>query len=66
MIRPSLPGPDSVNHRLPSGPATMAEEALLAVGIASSMTVPSRVMRPIWLAVYSVNQRLPSGPAARP
>src|SRR5438067_4337867 len=54
---------DSVNHRLPSGPATMPFGELAAVGTAYSVTVPVGVIVPILFAPFSVNHRLPSGPA---
>src|SRR5262245_44895295 len=56
----------SVNHRLPSGPATMAQGELLAVGTEYSVTVPAGVTLAILLAAVSATQRLPSGPWAMP
>src|SRR6266550_3212246 len=55
---------NSVNHRLPSGPAVMASGVAPAVMPAlNSVTTPSGVIRPIRLPLCSVNHRLPSGPA---
>ena len=59
--------PDSVNQRLPSGPAVIPSGSALAVGTANSvMAWVVGLIIPIWLALYSVNQRLPSGPAVIP
>src|SRR5579885_433410 len=86
VMRPILPPPlqsplptQSVNQRLPSGPAVMSQGALSgrpsALGTANSVMVPLGVMRPILLPpmqnpfesrAHSVNQRLPSGPAVMP
>src|SRR5437867_7646907 len=44
---------------MPNGP-------LLSVGIGYSVTSPSVVIRPIWLASGSVNQSAPSGPVVIP
>src|SRR5436309_13582373 len=63
VIRPILETPDSVNQRLPSGPAVIHEGWLLGVDTGNSVRVPVGVMRPIWLSLLSMNQRLPSGPA---
>ena len=65
VIRPTRGGdPDSVNHRLPSGPAVMpCGTAPEPSPDANSVIVPCGVIRPIAPAA-SVNQRLPSGPAA--
>ena len=65
-MRPILLPLDSVNHRLPSGPAVMHWMLGSAVGTGNSVMVPWGVMRPIRLALVSVNQRFPSGPAAMP
>src|SRR5262249_48722228 len=54
----------SINHKFPSGPATILPGLLLAVGSGNSVITPLGVMRPILLAVVSVNHKLPSGPAA--
>jgi hypothetical protein len=67
VMRPILLAPNSVNHRLPSGPAAMSTGRALAVMPApNSVTTPDGVMRPIRLPLNSVNHRLPSGPAAMP
>jgi len=64
VIRPIRSPPASVNHRLPSGPAVMAEGAAPAVMPAlNSVTTPAGVIRPIRSLKYSVNHRFPSGPA---
>src|SRR5436189_287829 len=53
--------PDSANHRLPSGPATMSCGSPLAP--ANSVIVPSVATRPTSpAAVWSVNHSAPSGP----
>ena len=57
---------DSVNQRLPPGPAAMPNGPLFAVGVAYSVMAPAVVTRPILPTLSSVNQRLPSGPAAMP
>src|SRR5258707_466160 len=60
--------PDSVNHRLPSGPVVMAKGKLGAGGtkIENSVIIPLVVMRPILLPKYSVNHSAPSGPCVMP
>src|SRR5260370_41690499 len=60
--------PDSVNHRLPSGPVVMAKGKLGAGGtkIENSVIIPPVVMRPILLPKYSVNHSAPSGPCVMP
>src|ERR1041385_3371078 len=60
VMRPILLPIFSVNHRLPSGPATMPA-GWPAAG--NSVTVPAVVIRPTLPAIDSVNQRFPSGPA---
>src|SRR5947209_6088881 len=65
VMRPMRFPPDSVNHRLPSGPDVICSGER-PVALPNSVTVPARVMRPIRSALSSVNQRLPSGPAAIP
>src|SRR5215813_14174953 len=67
VMRPIAPLP-SVNHRLPSGAATMSCGLLLAVGSGNSVMVfgLAGLIRPTWLPVISTNQRLPSGPAVMP
>jgi hypothetical protein len=55
---------NSVNQRLPSGPAVMPKGLLLAVGTVNSVTVPLVVIRPILLLLSSVNHNFPSGPVA--
>src|SRR6266852_5846510 len=62
VMRPILFVPPSVNQRLPSGPAVIAQ-GLLPWGKGNSLTLPPGVMRPILSPDTSVNQRLPSGPA---
>ena len=49
MIRPILLPPNSVNQRLPSGPAAMPAGSLLAVGTVNSVMTPAVVIRPILL-----------------
>ena len=66
VIRPTLFPADSVNHRLPSGPAAIPCGALSAVGIGNSVICPSGVILPIALPTFSVNQTLPSEPSAMP
>jgi hypothetical protein len=69
-----LPDYNSVNQRLPSGPAVIAQGDLYTVGTENSVTAPSGVICPMWLetpsgrvgsgvAAPSANQRFPSGPA---
>src|SRR5215210_8232821 len=68
-MRPTRPGSaPSVNHRLPSAPATMSVGALFGVSpVVYAVTRPVGVMRPIAPAPpRSVNQTLPSGPFAMP
>ena len=58
---------DSVNQRLPSGPAVIPSGSELAVGMGNSvMAWVVGLIIPILLASSSVNQRLPSGPAVIP
>ena len=64
VILPILLALDSVNQRLPSGPAAMPSGPLRSVGTEYWVIVPEGVILPILLALGSVNQRLPSGPAA--
>src|SRR5579871_3339806 len=70
-----LPAKNSVNQRLPSGPATIPNGPALAVGVANSLKAwVVGLIIPIWLTaswvllprLNSVNQRLPSGPAVIP
>src|SRR2546422_8762662 len=70
VIRPTLLPQDSVNQRLPSGPAVMPSGLLLPLGgqlrlggRGNSVITPAGGIRPILLPLSSVNQRLPSGPA---
>ena len=63
MIRPILL-PDSVNQRLPSGPAAIPRRG--GSRVANSSIVPAGVIRPTRLSSWSVNQTLPSAPAAIP
>src|SRR5271157_3381020 len=64
VSRPILLPVNSVNQRLPSGPAVIPTGPLLGVMPAlNSVTVPPGVIRPIRSPDCSVNQRLPSGPA---
>ena len=53
-----------MNHRLPSGPATIPLGELARRRAPNSVTVPDVVIRPTLFAAFSVNHRLPSGPAA--
>src|SRR5579864_4901691 len=55
--------PDTVNQRLPSGPAVIPPGALSAVDKGNSVMIPAGVIRPILPIPGSENQRLPSGPA---
>src|SRR5688572_22678063 len=75
VIRPICAVLDSVNHRLPSGPATMSAgpTGMLpgATGSVYSVTTPVVVMRPILLLllpsrISSVNHSASSGPAVMP
>src|SRR5439155_25267592 len=52
----------SVNHKRPSGPATISSGLLFAVGIVYSVMLPDVVALAILLVLYSVNQIRPSGP----
>src|SRR5579875_558878 len=61
-MRPIRPGPDSVNHRSPSGPVVISSGALLEVGRGYSLICPLLVIRPILLATVSTNHSAPSGP----
>ncbi len=63
VMRPIWSLSDSVNHRLPSGPAVIPEGKLAAVGMRNSVIVPAGVMRPMRFASDSVNHRFPSGAA---
>src|SRR5579863_5947839 len=66
VMRPmAFDPPVSANHRLPSGPATIAP-GLPPDGTGNSVMVPVGVMRPILRPSFSVNQTLPSGPFAIP
>ena len=65
VMRPILLLSNSVNQRLPSGPAQM-RKARVATGRGNSVIVPSVVMRPTLWPLFSTNQRLPSAPAAMP
>jgi hypothetical protein len=62
VILPILPAASSVNHRLLSGPTTIENGPLLAVGVAYSVTTPAVVIRPILLSPLSANHSAPSGP----
>src|SRR5258708_29071613 len=42
ILLPLGPGPDSTNHRLPSGPLAMSLGRLLAVGIGNSLKVAAK------------------------
>src|SRR6202022_1958484 len=57
---------NSVNQRLPSGPAAMPCGALVAVGTRYSVKTPAVVTRAALFPLFSVNQRFPSCPAAMP
>ena len=61
MVSPA----SSVNHRAPSGPATIPVGWSIAV-LWYWDTVPPVVMLPIELLVWLVNHRFPSGPHAMP
>src|ERR1039458_9037805 len=61
-MRPILLPWNSVNHRAPSGPASITMGTAAGVGTRYSVIAPPRVMRPILLPACSVNQRAPSGP----
>src|SRR5262245_2818451 len=62
VMRPIFPGNTfSVNHTLPSKPATMPCGDDPAAG--NSLIVPFGVQRPMALLFPSVNQRFPSAPA---
>src|ERR1022692_3974485 len=63
-MRPILLPWNSVNHRAPSGPASITMGTAAGVGTRYSVIAPPRVMRPILLPACSVNQRAPSGPTA--
>src|SRR5262245_18376790 len=63
VIFASWPALYSVNHMLPSGPATMSNGNAPAAS-ANSLTAPPVVMRPMRLENDSVNHSAPSGPAA--
>src|SRR5262249_52373952 len=68
-IRPIAPlRAVSVNQRLPSGPVTMANGRLFAVGMGNSVMVfgAPGLMRPMFPPVTSVNHRFPSGPVVMP
>ena len=62
VIRPILPEPSSVNHKLPSGPAVIPQGNADAVGTANSVIEPPGVIRAIRSPDDSVTQRLPSEP----
>ena len=65
VIRPILFALNSVNQRLPSGPAVIPDRFAPAVmPLENSVTAPPGVIRPMRFPVSSVNQTLPSGPAA--
>src|SRR6478736_5686806 len=55
---------NSVNQRLPSGPAVIRRGSLTC-GEVKSVEVPAGVIRPMLSLLASVYQMLPSGPAAR-
>src|SRR2546423_13528184 len=69
VIRPTVFFLNSVNQRLPSGPAVIpsswiSDADVAGVGSGNKVLMPEGVMRPI--ALYPVNQRLPSGPVIIP
>jgi hypothetical protein len=67
LMTPILLPPNSVNQRLPSGPAAMRIGPLLLVGTGNSLTAPVLMLTlPILFPVNSVNQILPSEPTAIP
>src|SRR5437879_5393405 len=61
VICPILAVPNTVNHKLPSGPAAMPNGSLFA-GRLNSVIAPPGLIRPIF--PDSVNHKFPSGPAA--
>src|SRR5579864_9001879 len=61
-----LLAPPSVNHKLPSGPATMSRGTLSVLGVRNWIITPAAVIVPISLVPLSVNHRLPSEPSAIP
>src|SRR5258706_10013627 len=61
VIRPMLQ--ELVNQRLPSEPGAIPLGVPYPPGSGYSVTLPCRVIFPIWFVLLSVNQRLPSGPA---
>jgi len=66
-IFPILFVPDSVNHRLPSGPAVMSRGSLPSGRGNSPIMLPDVSISPIlFVSKYSVNHRLPLGPAVIP
>src|SRR6266566_2866877 len=70
-MRPILSPLNSVNHRLPSGPAAMPnglQPNLFPhlVGRGNEAKLPPVVMRPMLFPKDKVNHRLPSGPAVMP
>lgn len=55
VMRPILPAPDSVNHRLPSGHVTILHDADAAVVVENSPSgTPAVVIRPIVPSADSV------------
>ena len=66
VMRPMRLPLNSVNHKLPSGPAVMPNGWLPPAGSGNSVIAPAVVLRAILLPLNSVNHRLPSGPAAMP
>ena len=59
VMRPIFPSPNSVNHSVPSGPATIHQGSPAA---AYSVMEPAVVIRPILSTAIWVNQSAPSGP----
>ncbi len=67
VIRPTLLAVNSVNHKLPSGPAAIHEGELPGeMPAENSVTTPAGVIRATRLPSGSATHRLPSGPAAIP
>src|SRR5690349_11042373 len=56
--------PDSVIHRLPSGPAVIATGVAVRLPVPYSVMTPCGVTLPTREATASVNHRFPSGPSA--
>src|SRR5260221_14136620 len=72
VMRPILLPSPSVNQRLPSGPAVIAQESLRlpeapwAAGRGNGVIGPLGVMRPIWRPPLYENRGGPAGPVGIP